>query len=149
MLAVRLFRRIPVTNTTIKRASCLRLFAGIASGGGALTLAWKHYRVQASAPPKQDIHKMQPVIAEVATQQPSSEKFDWKLFWYYLRPQIWVIACATAVSLVMHYSIDKMKFLHLDSTCSCLFKCRHSIGIRKPYKCSINFTQIFIIVHRL
>lgn len=105
MLAVRFFGRIPVVTTPIKRTTCLRLLAGLTGGGSALTIAWKHYRVHASSPPKFDSNKIQSIIREAEGKKiSSSDKFDWNLFWYYLRPQIWIIACATAVSLI---SFDK------------------------------------------
>ncbi|CAF1440324.1 unnamed protein product [Rotaria sp. Silwood1] len=95
---------MPVVTANIKRTSCLRLLAGITSGGSLLTVAWKHYRVHASASPKQDSIKIPSIIHEVERKQiSSSDKFDWKIFWYYLRPQIWVIACATAAALVVAY----------------------------------------------
>jgi hypothetical protein len=100
MLAVRFFGRLPVVATPIKRISCLRLLAGLTSGGSALTLAWKHYRVYAKSPPKVDPSSMQSILNDIERKKiSSSEKFDWNLLWYYLRPQIWIIACATAVSL--------------------------------------------------
>ncbi len=100
MLAVRFFGRIPVSVIPFKRTSCLRLLAGLTSGGSVLTIAWKHYRVHASSPPKVDSSKIQSIIRDLERKKvpSSSEKFDWSLFWYYLRPQIWIIACATAVS---------------------------------------------------
>lgn len=100
MLAVRFFGRLPVASSPLKRTSCLRLFAGLASGGSALTLAWQHCRLHAaSPPPKFDPNKIQAVVRDLERKKASSsDKFDWKLFWYYLRPQIWIIACATAVS---------------------------------------------------
>ncbi|CAF1056552.1 unnamed protein product [Adineta steineri] len=106
MLAVRLFGRMPVAATPIKRTSYLRLFAGITSGASALTVAWKHHRVHAASPPKFDPIKLQSMVCEVdgkKVSSSSSEKFDWKLFWHYLRPQIWIIACATATALVVAY----------------------------------------------
>ncbi|CAF0721134.1 unnamed protein product [Adineta ricciae] len=107
MLATRLFGRIPVATTTLKRVSCLRLFAGVASGTGALTVAWKHYRVHAAAQPPPsatfEVSKLQPVVHEKKEKKPISDKFDWSLFWSYLRPQIWIIACATATALVVAY----------------------------------------------
>ena len=103
MLAVRFFGRMPVAATVIKQTSSLRLFAGLASGGSVLTVAWKHYRVHAASPPplpKFDPNKNQAAIRGIERKKvSSSEKFDWNLFWYYLRPEIWIIACATAVSL--------------------------------------------------
>jgi hypothetical protein len=114
MLAVRLFGRMPVVTTTIKRTSCLRLFAGVASGGSALTVAWRHYRVHAASPKTNDFNKIQPIVPEVegkpVLSSSSSEKFDWKLFWYYLKPQIWIIACATAVSLFFSLLMNGIKF---------------------------------------
>jgi hypothetical protein len=105
MLAVRFFGRIPVAATPFKRTSCLRLLAGLTSGGSALTIAWKHYRVHASSPPKFDSSKIRSIVRDIERKKvSSSEKFDWNLFWYYLRPQIWIIACATAVGL---FSFDK------------------------------------------
>jgi len=105
MLAVRFFGRLSVVATPIKRISCLRLLAGLTSGGSALTVAWKHYRVHASSPPKVDSSRMQSIVHDIERKKVlSSEKFDWNLFWYYLRPQIWIIACATAVSL---FSLNK------------------------------------------
>ena len=100
MLAVRFLGRLPALATPIKRTSCLRLVAGLASGGSALTVAWKHYRVHALSPPKTDGGSIRPIVRDVQEKrvQPSTDKFDWNLFWYYLRPQIWIIACATAVS---------------------------------------------------
>jgi hypothetical protein len=125
MLAVRLFGRIPVTATPFKRASCFRLLAGITSGGSALTIAWKHHRVHASTLPQIDINKMQPIVQEVEAKKllSPSDKFDWNLFWYYLRPQIWIIACATAVGYFSFclLRIKQIVFL-LDSSRSCLFK---------------------------
>ncbi|CAF2660783.1 unnamed protein product [Rotaria sp. Silwood2] len=95
---------MPIVTTNIKRTYCLRLLAGITSGGSVLTVAWKHYRVHASAPPKNDSAKIPSIIHEVQRKTiSSSDKFDWKLFWYYLRPQIWIIACATATALVVAY----------------------------------------------
>jgi len=101
MLAVRFFGRLPVITSSIKRTSCLRLLAGLASGGSALTVAYKHYRLHAASPPPQkfDPNKIQSVVRDIERKKiSSSEKFDWNLFWHYLRPQIWIIACATAVS---------------------------------------------------
>jgi hypothetical protein len=100
MLAVRLFGRLPVLSTSIKRTKCLGLFAGITSGGGALMLAWKHYHVHASSSsssssPIPNQRVLLPIDEKKVTL--SHDKFDWQLFWYYLRPQIWIIACATAV----------------------------------------------------
>ncbi len=109
MLAVRFFGRLPAAATTIKRTSCLRLLAGLTSGGSALTVAWKHYRVHAASPSssKLNSNKMQSIVRDMEGQKVlSSEKFDWKLFWYYLRPQIWIIACATAVSFIC-FRFDK------------------------------------------
>ncbi|CAF1249424.1 unnamed protein product [Rotaria magnacalcarata] len=105
MLVVRLFRRIPVGTSSIKSKSCLRLLAGITSGGSALTIVWKHYRVHASKTPKLDSNQLSSIVRDVEGKKvaSSSEKFDWKLFWHYLRPQIWVIACATATALVVAY----------------------------------------------
>ena len=100
MLAVRLLRRVPVLATPAKRLTCLRFLTGIASGGGALTVAWKHYRVYAAvAPLRLETQQVQPVSDEKIEKKAVSpvHKFDWNLFWYYLRPQIWIIACATAV----------------------------------------------------
>jgi hypothetical protein len=102
MLAVRLLGRMPMAATPIKRSSCLRLFAGLTGGGSALTIAWRHYRVYAAPLPKIDSNKMHSIVRDLERKKiSSSEKFDWNLFWYYLRPQIWIIACATAVSLVL------------------------------------------------
>jgi hypothetical protein len=116
MLAVRLFGRIPIASNTIKRTSCLRLLAGITSGASALTVTWKYYRVHASSHPhphpKFDPNKIQSIIREAEGKKVSSpaEKFSWELFWYYLRPQIWIIACATAVRLFIFSLINKIKF---------------------------------------
>jgi hypothetical protein len=112
MLAVRLFGRKPVVTTTIKQISCLRLLTGVTSGGSALAIAWKHYRVHAASPPKIDSSKIQSIVHKVEGKPvPSlSEKFDWNLFWYYLRPQIWIIACATAVSFFFSSFMNEMKF---------------------------------------
>lgn len=101
MLAVRLLGRVPVLATPAKRLTCLRFFTGFASGGGALTVAWKHYRVHAAvAPLKLETQQVQPISDEKIGKKVVSpmDKFDWNLFWYYLRPEIWIIACATAVS---------------------------------------------------
>lgn len=103
MLAVRLFSRIPVGSTSIKSgASCLRLLAGVTSGGSALAVVWKHYRIHAAKRPKVDSNQLSSIVREVERKTVSTEKFDWKLFWHYLRPQIWIIACATAVKSFSH-----------------------------------------------
>ena len=103
MLTVHIFRRVPTTLTsTIRRASHLRFLAGITSGGSALTVIWKHYRVHAAKAPKIRSNEILPILHQVDENKAvssKSEKFDWNLFWYYLRPQIWIIGCATAVNL--------------------------------------------------
>jgi hypothetical protein len=116
MLAVRFFGRMPIAATTIKRTSCLRLLAGLTGGGSALTVVWKHYRVHASSPPpKFDPNITKSIEREVKRKKvsslSSSDKFDWNLFWYYLRPQIWIIACATAVSPFFFSLINQTKIL--------------------------------------
>jgi hypothetical protein len=150
MLAVRFLGRMPTAATTlVKQTSCLRLLAGLTGGGSALTIAWRHYRVYATSPPKFDSNKMQSIVRDLERKKISSaEKFDWNLFWYYLRPQIWIIACATAVSPGF-FSFHYMKSsVILDCTCCCLFECCYSIRIRKAYQCSIEFTYLFIFIHR-
>lgn len=100
MLAVRLFGRIPTAVTPIKRTSYVRLLAGLTSGASALTVVWKHYRVHAASS-KPTPYQTQPVVQDIERKMiSSSEKFDWNLFWYYLRPQVWIIACATAVNFM-------------------------------------------------
>ena len=103
MLAIRLLGRVPVLATPSKRVTCLRFLTGIASGGGALAVAWKHYRLHAAAPLKLDTRQVQPISEKIVQNKVLSagETFDWKLFWYYLRPQIWIIACATAVGRLL------------------------------------------------
>ena len=98
MLAVRFFSRIPTLVTPFKRTSCIRLLAGLTSGASALTVVCRHYRVHAASAPKPQPYKTQPIVQDIERKRSSpSEKFDWNLFWYYLRPQVWIIACATAV----------------------------------------------------
>jgi hypothetical protein len=108
MLAVRFLGRIPTVAaaaaTPVKRTSCLRLLAGLTGGGSALTIAWRHYRVYAAPPPKFDANKVQSIVRDFERKKVSGvDKFDWNLFWYYLRPQIWIIACATAVSPILFF----------------------------------------------
>ena len=126
MLVVRLFGRAPVLTTAIKRTSSLQLLAGITSGGSALVLGWKHYRVHAASPPKFDSTKIQSIVRDVKGKAISSEKFDWNLFWYYLRPQIWIIACATAVNLYFSSLLHEIKHSILDRSGSGLSKCSYS-----------------------
>ena len=80
----------------IDRRSTLRLLTGLASGGCALTVAWKHTCLHAAKPPVLPVPK---IVQEEKAKNVVVvvDKFDWKLFWYYLKPQIWIIACATAV----------------------------------------------------
>jgi hypothetical protein len=155
MQVVRLFGRMPIAATTIKRTSCLRLFAGITSGGSALTIAWRHYRVHASSPPKVDTSKIQSIVHEIEGKRilsSPSEKFDWNLFWYYLRPEIWIIACATAVYLFiccLFLQMKKISFCSIDSSRRCLFKCSYSIRTRKFNQRSIEYTHFFFnFIHR-
>lgn len=110
MLAARLFGRTPVAATAaLKRTSCLRLLAGGTSGAAVLSLSWRHLRVHAAEAPKFDASKLQSIAREAdkaKNSSSSSDKFDWNLFWYYLRPQIWIIACATAVGLTYMLSSE-------------------------------------------
>ena len=102
MLAVHIFRRVPTLTNTIRRTSHLRFLVSITSGGSALIATWKHYRVHALKGPKIRSNEISSVLYQVKEPKAVSstaEKFDWNLFWYYLRPQIWIIGCATTVNL--------------------------------------------------
>ena len=92
MYTVRLLGR---SVRAIDRRSALRVLTGLASGGCALTVAWKHTCLQAAKPPALPMPKI--MQEDKPKKTLVVDKFDWKLFWYYLKPQIWIIACATAV----------------------------------------------------
>lgn len=78
------------------RRTTLRVLTGLASGGCALTVAWKYGRLHAATAPV-PIRPIPTIVQEEKTKTVAVDKFDWNLFWYYLKPQVWIIACATAV----------------------------------------------------
>ena len=96
MFTVRLLGRL----RSVDRRHSLRILTGIASGGCALTWALKHSRVHATTSLVSIPLPSSPSPSSIPTENKSVtviDKFDWKVFWYYLKPQIWIIACATAV----------------------------------------------------
>ena len=92
------------------RRSTLRVLTGLASGGCALTVAWKHTCLQAAKPPVLPVPKR--VQEEIAKKSVvvGTDKFDWNLFWFYLKPQVWIIACATAVGRSIDFSSIRLRF---------------------------------------
>ena len=100
MLAVRLLgRAVSGQSLPLKRTTCVRFLTGIVSGGTGLAVVWNHHRVHAASSKMMKTPIPPTIVRDVEEKKPdySVDKFDWKLFWHYLKPQFWIIACATAV----------------------------------------------------
>lgn len=103
MLAIRLLGRgFSGWSKPLKGNNCLRLFTGVVSGGSGLAVVWKHYHLNAASSKKNLKSPIPPNVTldSVKKNTISNEKFDWKVFWYYLKPQLWIIAFATAVNSI-------------------------------------------------